>query len=45
VLCEKPRAGSLPDAEAMVAAAEASDRATAVGYTYRRSPFKRRRVS
>ena len=38
VLCEKPLAGSLADAEAMVAAAEASDRVTAVGYTYRRSP-------
>jgi predicted dehydrogenase len=38
VLCEKPLAGSLADAEAMVAAAERSDRITAVGYTYRRSP-------
>ena len=38
VLCEKPLAGSLADAEAMVAAAEQSDRVTAVGYTYRRSP-------
>ena len=38
VLCEKPLAGSLADAEAMVAAAERSDRVTAVGYTYRRSP-------
>ncbi len=38
VLCEKPLAGSLDDAEAMVAAAEGSDRVTAVGYTYRRSP-------
>jgi predicted dehydrogenase len=38
VLCEKPLAGSLTDAEAMVAAAAASDRVTAVGYTYRRSP-------
>jgi len=38
VLCEKPLAGSLGDAEAMVAAAEKSDRVTAVGYTYRRSP-------
>jgi hypothetical protein len=38
VLCEKPLAGSLADAEAMVAAAEGSDRVTAVGYTYRRSP-------
>ena len=34
VLCEKPLAGSLVDAEAMVAAAEGSDRITAVGYTY-----------
>ncbi|MCV7192699.1 Gfo/Idh/MocA family protein [Mycolicibacterium brumae] len=38
VLCEKPLAGSLADAEAMLAAAERSDRVTAVGYTYRRSP-------
>ncbi|MDT5326798.1 MAG: hypothetical protein QOF25_3950, partial [Mycobacterium sp.] len=38
VLCEKPLAGSLADAESMVAAAELSDRVTAVGYTYRRSP-------
>ena len=38
VLCEKPLAGSLADAEAMLAAAEKSDRVTAVGYTYRRSP-------
>src|SRR6478736_7909718 len=38
VLCEKPLAGSLADAEAMVVAAENSDRVTAVGYTYRRSP-------
>jgi predicted dehydrogenase len=38
VLCEKPLAGSLADAEAMVAAAERSDRVAAVGYTYRRSP-------
>ena len=38
VLCEKPLAGSLADAEAMVAAAEKSDQVTAVGYTYRRSP-------
>ncbi len=38
VLCEKPLAGTVADAEAMVAAAAASDRITAVGYTYRRSP-------
>jgi predicted dehydrogenase len=38
VLCEKPLAGSLADAEAMVVAAESSDRVTAVGYTYRRAP-------
>jgi predicted dehydrogenase len=37
-MCEKPLAGSLADAEAMVAAAEKSDRVTAVGWTYRRSP-------
>jgi predicted dehydrogenase len=38
VLCEKPLAASLVDAEAMVAAAARSDRVTAVGYTYRRAP-------
>src|SRR5262245_47993146 len=38
VLCEKPLAGSLADAEAMVAAADRSDRVSAVGYTYRRVP-------
>ena len=38
VLCEKPLAGSLADAESMVAAADRSDRVAAVGYTYRRSP-------
>jgi predicted dehydrogenase len=38
VLCEKPLAGSLADAESMVAAADRSDRVVAVGYTYRRSP-------
>ena len=38
VLCEKPLAGSLADADAMVAAADRSDRVAAVGYTYRRSP-------
>jgi predicted dehydrogenase len=38
VLCEKPLAGSLADAEAMVAAASAASTVTAVGYTYRRSP-------
>lgn len=38
VLCEKPLAGSLADGEAMVAKAAGSDRVTAVGYTYRRSP-------
>ena len=38
VLCEKPLAGSLADAEAMVAAAERSDRVTAVGFTYRGRP-------
>ena len=34
----EPLAGSLADAEAMVVAAEQTDRVTAVGYTYRRSP-------
>ncbi|MEP9393750.1 MULTISPECIES: Gfo/Idh/MocA family protein [Gordonia] len=39
VLCEKPLAASLADAEAMVTAAEdAPDSVAAVGYTYRRSP-------
>jgi predicted dehydrogenase len=38
VLCEKPLAGTLADAEAMVVAAANSDRVTAVGYTYRRTP-------
>ncbi len=39
VLCEKPLAGSLADAEAMVNAAEAAKNSiAAVGYTYRRSP-------
>ena len=39
VLCEKPLAGSLADAEAMVAAAAAQRTdVTAVGYTYRRAP-------
>src|SRR4051794_30190355 len=33
VLCEKPLAGSLADAEAMGAAADKTDRGTAVGYT------------
>jgi predicted dehydrogenase len=39
VLCEKPLAASLADAEAMVAAADtAAELVAAVGYTYRRSP-------
>lgn len=38
VLCEKPLAGSVADAEAMVAAEETADVVTAVGYTLRRSP-------
>lgn len=38
VLCEKPLAPTVADAEAMVAAAEASDRVAAVGFTFRRSP-------
>lgn len=38
VLCEKPLAASIEDAQAMVAAAEGSDRVAAVGYTYRRTP-------
>jgi predicted dehydrogenase len=38
VLCEKPLAGSMDDARAMVAAEEATDVVTAVGYTFRRAP-------
>jgi predicted dehydrogenase len=38
VLCEKPLAPSVHDAEAMVAAAKASGRQTATGFTFRRSP-------
>jgi predicted dehydrogenase len=38
VLCEKPLAGSIQDARAMVAVEKGADVVTAVGYTYRRSP-------
>ena len=38
VLCEKPLAPSIEDAEAMVEAAKAADRVGAVGFTFRRSP-------
>jgi predicted dehydrogenase len=38
VLCEKPLAGSMEDARAMVALEKDADVVTAVGYTYRRSP-------
>jgi predicted dehydrogenase len=38
VLCEKPMAPSVEDAEAMVAAAQASGRETGVGFVFRRSP-------
>src|SRR5215216_2462251 len=38
VLCEKPMAPTLEDAEAMVAAAKASDRETGIGFVFRRSP-------
>lgn len=38
VLCEKPLAGSLTDADAMVALEETADVVTAVGYTFRRAP-------
>jgi predicted dehydrogenase len=38
VLCEKPLAPTVADAEAMVEAAEKSDRVAAVGFTFRRSP-------
>ncbi|WP_080792808.1 Gfo/Idh/MocA family protein [Corynebacterium pacaense] len=38
VLCEKPLSDTIADAEAMVSAAEASDRVARIGLTYRRSP-------
>ena len=38
VLCEKPLAASIADAEAMAAAARASGRQAAVGFTFRWSP-------
>jgi predicted dehydrogenase len=38
VLCEKPLAPSIEDAEAMVEAAKRADRIGAVGFTFRRSP-------
>jgi predicted dehydrogenase len=38
VLCEKPLASSVEDAEAMVRAAEQSSRVAACGFSYRRSP-------
>jgi predicted dehydrogenase len=38
VLCEKPLAPTVADAEAMVKAAEAADRVAATGFSYRRSP-------
>lgn len=38
VLCEKPLAGSIADAESMVSAAAKSTGIGSVGYTYRRSP-------
>ncbi|GAA0537080.1 Gfo/Idh/MocA family oxidoreductase [Saccharopolyspora thermophila] len=38
VLCEKPLAGSMADAEAMVAVERSAEVVTAVGYTFRRSP-------
>ncbi|AGZ42425.1 Gfo/Idh/MocA family protein [Actinoplanes friuliensis] len=38
VLCEKPLAPSIGDAQAMVDAAAATDRVAAVGFTFRRSP-------
>ena len=38
VLCEKPLAPSIEDAEAMVAAAASSGQQTGVGFTFRRSP-------
>jgi predicted dehydrogenase len=38
VLCEKPMAPTVEDAEAMVAAARTSDRETGIGFVFRRSP-------
>lgn len=38
VWCEKPMAASIADAEAMLAAARASDRVTALGYNYIQNP-------
>ncbi|HSK56300.1 MAG TPA: Gfo/Idh/MocA family oxidoreductase, partial [Jiangellales bacterium] len=38
VLCEKPMAPSVDDAEAMVAAAHAAGREAAIGFVFRRSP-------
>jgi predicted dehydrogenase len=38
VLCEKPMAPTVEDAEAMVAAAKASGREAAIGFVFRRSP-------
>jgi predicted dehydrogenase len=38
VLCEKPLAGSLADARAMVELERSTEVVTAVGYTFRRSP-------
>jgi predicted dehydrogenase len=38
VLCEKPMAPTAEDAEAMVAAADASGRQTGIGFVFRRSP-------
>jgi predicted dehydrogenase len=38
VLCEKPMAPTVEDAEAMVAAAGASGRETGIGFVFRRSP-------
>jgi predicted dehydrogenase len=38
VLCEKPLAGSMEDARAMVELEKNADVVTAVGYTYRRNP-------
>jgi predicted dehydrogenase len=38
VLCEKPMAPSIADAEAMVSAAKASTAQNAIGFTFRRSP-------
>ena len=45
VLCEKPLAPSVEDAEAMVAAASAADAQAGIGFTFRRMPGSTRSAS